>query len=80
MWGDRTQTAVQAARLEGRSLWRVSSTVFGHVASDQVLQPLAPFAGLPSASQYPAMKAGAYVEQELSIIALKGSQGEDVIV
>lgn len=72
VWSDRTKAAVQAAKSEGRSLWRVSSTVFGHVASDQLLQPLPPFLDLPSASQYPAIKAGAYVEQELSIIALKG--------
>jgi hypothetical protein len=33
---DATLAAVTAARQAGRSLWRVSSTVFGHIASDQV--------------------------------------------
>ncbi len=73
VWSDRTEAAVHAAKSNGQSLWRVSSTVFGHVASDQLLKPLEPFSCLPAASQYPEMKAGAYVEQELSVIALKGS-------
>lgn len=71
VWSDKTEAACQAAKSEGRSLWRVSSTVFGHVASDQLLQPLLPFRNLPCASNYPAIKAGAYVEHELGIIALR---------
>ena len=68
--------ATEAARAKGQSLWRVSSTVFGHVASHQLLRPLGVhFPGLPSASRYPAITAGDYVEQELSAIALKVSDG-----
>lgn len=77
VWSDRTEAAVQTAQANGRSLWRVSSTVFGHVASDQLLIPLQPFSHLASANQYPGIKAGAYVEQELSVIALKGSKAKD---
>ncbi len=35
-----TVQAVDAAQREGRSVWRVSSTLFAHVASDALLQPL----------------------------------------
>lgn len=73
VWSESTEKAVRQAKVKGRSLWRVSSTVFGHVASDRLLQPLNPFSQLKMASHYPSIKAGAYVEQELSVIALKGS-------
>jgi len=33
---EATMAAVDAARAAGRPRWRVSSTVFGHIASDQV--------------------------------------------
>ena len=33
---DRTMAAITAAQAAGRSLWRVSSTCFAHIASDQV--------------------------------------------
>ena len=68
---DATKAAMVAARAKKQSLWRVSSTVFGHIASDQLLQPLGHFAMLPSAGDYPPIKAGAYVEQELKVISLK---------
>jgi hypothetical protein len=40
---EATQAAVAAARAAGRSCWRVSSTLFAHIASDVVLQPLPEF-------------------------------------
>jgi hypothetical protein len=40
---DATMAAVETARQTGRSLWRVSSTVFGHIASDQVCGAMKPF-------------------------------------
>ena len=65
--------AADAARLAGRSTWRVSSTLFAHIASDQILQPLGHFADLPGvAADYPATPAGEYVESELSVIKLRG--------
>lgn len=67
---EATQAAASAAKAQGQSLWRVSSTVFGHVASDSMLQPLGAFARLPAATHYPAIKAGAFVEQELRVISL----------
>lgn len=66
-----TQAAVAAARQLGRPLWRVSSTVFVHIASDQVLTPLGHFASLQGAKEtYFPVKAGKQVEQELAVIRL----------
>ena len=54
------------------SAWRVSSTVFGHVASDKVLKPLPPFdASRERQDKYPAVLAGDFVSRELEAIALK---------
>jgi len=66
-----TQAALQAAQAAGRSTWRVSSTVFAHCASDQLLQPLAAFAQRPGAAErYPPRLAGEQVRQELEAIQL----------
>jgi hypothetical protein len=52
----------------------VSSTVFAHVASDQLLQPLGRFAELEGARErYPATRAGEQVQAELEMISLKHS-------
>jgi hypothetical protein len=40
------------------SLWRISSTLFGHIQSDQMLEPLPPFANLFSSKIYPPIRAG----------------------
>lgn len=56
-----TEVAVTAAVAEGRSTWRVSSTVFAHIASDQTLQSLGQFATPLTVQQYPAMPAGEQV-------------------
>lgn len=69
----RTVQAIQSAVQAKRCLWRVSSTVFGHIASDAILQPLGRFAYGPDAHKYPAICAGDFVEAELSKINLKGS-------
>ncbi|KAL0425581.1 UNVERIFIED_CONTAM: hypothetical protein Sradi_1092900 [Sesamum radiatum] len=73
---DRTIDAIKLASEQNRSLWRVSSTLFAHIASDAVLKPLSHFADSPLASKYPAMCAGEFVEQELAVINLKGNKGE----
>lgn len=51
--------------------WRVSSTVFGHAASDATLRPLGRFAQSPGAALYPPTKAGEMVSRELEAIRLK---------
>lgn len=69
----RTLEAIRLASEQNRSLWRVSSTLFAHIASDAVLKPLGHFAESPLASNYPPMFAGEYVEKELAVINLKGN-------
>ncbi|KAF5469705.1 hypothetical protein F2P56_010274 [Juglans regia] len=73
---NRTIEAIKLASEQNRSLWRVSSTLFAHVASDAMLKPLGHFAESPVASKYPPICAGEFVEQELAVINLKGRQGE----
>lgn len=72
----RTIDAINLASEQNRSLWRVSSTLFAHIASDAVLKPLGHFVESPLASKYPPMCAGEFVEQELAVINLKGNKGE----
>ncbi|KAK3409144.1 hypothetical protein EUGRSUZ_J01253 [Eucalyptus grandis] len=72
----RTMDAVAAASKQNRSLWRVSSTLFAHIATDAMLKPLGHFADSPLASKYPPMCAGEFIKQELAVINLKGSKGE----
>ncbi|KNA04713.1 hypothetical protein SOVF_197110 [Spinacia oleracea] len=69
----RTLEAIRLASEQSRSLWRVSSTLFAHVASDAVLKPLGHFSNSALASTYPLMCAGEFVEKELAVINLKGN-------
>ncbi|CAO2815922.1 unnamed protein product [Amaranthus hypochondriacus] len=71
----RTLEAIKLASEQSRSLWRVSSTLFAHIASDAVLKPLGHFANFPLASTYHSMRAGEFVEKELAVINLKGDKG-----
>lgn len=65
-------TAVAAPDAKPGAGWRVSSTVFGHVASDAVLEPLGRFREVDGAvERYPPIKAGAFVSRELEAIRLK---------
>ncbi|PIN12696.1 Iron/ascorbate family oxidoreductase [Handroanthus impetiginosus] len=73
---DCTIDAIKLAVEQNRCLWRVSSTLFAHIASDAVLKPLGHFADSPLASKYPPIRAGEFVEQELAVINLKGSKGD----
>ncbi|KAL8262443.1 hypothetical protein R6Q59_023792 [Mikania micrantha] len=71
----RTLDAIKAASQDNRSLWRVSSTLFSHIASDAVLKPQGHFARSPLADSYPPICAGEFVEKELAVINLKGNRG-----
>lgn len=72
------QVAVSEATIEtmrkrkeaGQSLWRISSTCFGHVASDQVLRPLGKFDTDEARGQYPPITAGDMMQEELKAINL----------
>jgi isopenicillin N synthase-like dioxygenase len=67
-----TIAALRRARAERASLWRVSSTLFAHVQSDQSLRPLGRFASECSPerlTQYDVL-AGEQVDAELKALAL----------
>jgi len=70
---DRTLAAIKRAQEAGRSLWRISSTLFSHVESDAIMQPLVGTAEEKAAAlkKYPAILAGDHVENELKAINLK---------
>jgi isopenicillin N synthase-like dioxygenase len=69
---EATRAAMATAKAEGRSLWRVSTTMFGTVRSDATLQPFARFADEPGvrAGKYPPIKAGQQVLNELMAIGM----------
>ena len=69
---EKTTEAIKQALEQNRSLWRVSSTLFAHIASDAVLKPLGHFAESPLAGNYPPISAGEFTNQELSAINLNG--------
>jgi isopenicillin N synthase-like dioxygenase len=67
---DKTVQVINEKRAKKESLWRVSSTLFGHLQSDHVLRPLPPF-DTPSAKlAYPAKFVGEQVSEELAAINL----------
>jgi len=65
-----TLVSLGKATNEHRSLWRVSSTLFSHIASDKYLKPLAHFKTEKSEKIYPNILAGNQVEEELNMIKL----------
>ncbi len=67
---EQTVKKIDEASQAGRSLWRVSSTLFTGIASDQVLQPLKPFATAETVKMYPPTTAGAQLLAELEAINL----------
>jgi len=58
------------AAAEGKSLWRISSTLFGHIASAESLEPVAHFKNSANAHQYAKVTAGEQVLAELKAISL----------
>eukprot|EP00003_Mantamonas_plastica_P012491 TRINITY_DN2240_c0_g1_i1.p2 TRINITY_DN2240_c0_g1~~TRINITY_DN2240_c0_g1_i1.p2 ORF type:complete len:301 (-),score=107.88 TRINITY_DN2240_c0_g1_i1:169-1071(-) len=76
---DLTQEKLEKAKENGDILWRVSSTCFSHIASDEILEPLEGFKSLISeeqAAEYPAIETGAQVQMELDAIALGEKEKE----
>lgn len=66
----KTMSAIESAREQKRSLWRVSSTCFGHIQSDQTLRPLAHFATPDANQKYKPILTGDQVLAELKAISL----------
>lgn len=66
-----TVDVINKRKKENKSLWRVSSTLFGHIQSDQILEPLDRFKSSPEiASKFPPIYAGDQVKVELEAISL----------
>lgn len=58
---------METQKRKERPLWRISSTLFYHVASDELLKPLERFLH-GNDSIYPEMLAGNHVEMEIAKI------------
>jgi hypothetical protein len=69
-----TVKRIEERKAAGKSLWRISSTLFGHIASDHILQPVgAPFYKEEGYPAYPPIYAGDQVQEELKAISLAKS-------
>ena len=73
---EATMDAVDKNAAMHRPPWRVSSTLFGHIASDVVLEPLDVFKNSVSAVEYPAIRAGDQVLAVLDSVALGNQEQE----
>jgi hypothetical protein len=58
---NKTAEVIQRKRNKNESLWRVSSTLFGHIQSDVVLEPLHHFGTETALRNFPPMRAGEQV-------------------
>lgn len=56
-----TRKVIEERASRGQSLWRVSSTCFGHIQSDQYLAPLPPFDSPQAIAKFPRIQAGLQV-------------------
>jgi len=70
IYTDATKAAFEKAKKEGKSTWRVSSTLFGHMRSDVILEPLGHFATASSKNKYKSISAAEQVEEEIKAINL----------
>ena len=53
-----------------KSPWRVSTTVFYHMDSDSILQPIERFRNVKTLKKYPKIIQGDYLKEELKHINL----------
>lgn len=65
-----TIKAIERQHALSRPIWRISSTLFYHLASDHTLQPLAHFRTSDSLKAYPAQLVGTQVQKELGFLEL----------
>ena len=56
-----TLNTIEERRANGKSLWRVSSTLFSHFQSDTILEPFAPYNTADACEKYPPIMTGAQV-------------------
>lgn len=62
--------AWRIAQAFGLVPWRASTTLFGHVHSDSILEPLGHFATDEALAKYPRMTSGEQVQRELMLLGL----------
>ena len=76
---DDTLKAIERQKENQRPLWRISSTLFYHLASDRTLAPLTPFVVDESIKEkYPPQYVGTQVAKELGFLELsKSSDGQE---
>eukprot|EP01087_Luapelamoeba_hula_P017893 TRINITY_DN5692_c0_g1_i1.p1 TRINITY_DN5692_c0_g1~~TRINITY_DN5692_c0_g1_i1.p1 ORF type:complete len:377 (-),score=64.10 TRINITY_DN5692_c0_g1_i1:46-1128(-) len=78
---DATLEAVARAKNAGQPLWRVSSTLFAHIASDSTLEPQGKFAETSDAHKlFPPIKAGSQVQAELDLIKLSAESASKNLI
>lgn len=65
-----TLDAIKRQELKSRPLWRISSTLFYHLASDNILEPLEEFKTVESMIKYPSQFVGTQVQKELGLLEL----------
>lgn len=70
VYDELTEKAVEKAKKEARSLWRVSSTMFSHIKSNAILEPLEKFSNETSRMIYPKTTGEEYTIKEFSYINL----------
>lgn len=68
-----TTAAITRQRSAHKSLWRVSSTLFSHIQSDQELGPLGHFSTPQNLEKYTPLLTGDMVRRELQAISLDKS-------
>lgn len=67
---EKTLEAAEKAKKDGRSLWRVSSTMFSQIRLDEVLEPLGQFSDKERREMYPPTVTYEQVADELKNIGL----------
>lgn len=71
---EETLEAMQRAEKAQQPSWRISSTFFYHMASDELLRPLAHFETSESADNFPPIYVGDFVQRELQFINLMSAE------
>ncbi|KAJ3315036.1 hypothetical protein HDV04_004836 [Boothiomyces sp. JEL0838] len=65
-----TLKAIERQKAANRPLWRISSTLFFHLASDNILEPLDQFKTKENVELYPRQYVGEQVQRELGFLEL----------
>jgi isopenicillin N synthase-like dioxygenase len=71
VYTDEVKRRVEEAQKNGKSTWRISSTLFSHINYDVTLKPLYKFNTPESSAAYPAINAYEQVQEELKAISLR---------